>query len=121
MNEDEVLAFVHTDISSVWTLELLLFLKRSAGRAWPIGELVLEMRSSSMAVAQALGRLQAAGFVSEKSGGTYCFEPRSSRHGDLAAEIERLSTQKPMALIKAIAEIPNEKLRNFSDAFKLRE
>ena len=121
MNEDEVLGFVHTDIGSVWALELLLFLKRSANRNWQVGELVVELRSSSMAVAQALDRLQAAGFVNENSPGTYSFEPRSSRHRNMAADIERLSAQKPMALIKAIAEIPNEKLRNFSNAFKLKD
>lgn len=121
MNEDEVLAFVHTDIGSVWAVELLIFLKGHSDRAWEINDLVLTLRSSSMAVAQAIARLRTAGFVNEKSPGTYCFEPRSSRHLEMAAAIEKLSAQKPMTLAKAIAEIPNEKLRNFSDAFKFRE
>lgn len=121
MNEDEVLAYVHTDIGSVWAVELLIFLKGRPGRAWRIEDLVLALRSSSLAVAQAIERLQAAGFVSQKSPGTYSFEPRSSRHLEMAAAIEKLSAEKPMTLAKAIAEIPNEKLRSFSDAFKLRD
>ena len=121
MNEDEVLAFVHTDIGSVWALELLIFLKRNPKRNWKLADLVLELRSSSTAVIQAAARLQAAGFISEKSKGTYRFEPRSPRHYEMAIAIESLYAEKPMALIKAIAAIPDEKLRNFSDAFKLRE
>lgn len=121
MNEDEVLAFVHTDIGSVWAVELLIFLMGHPERAWEIKDLVLALRSSSMAVAQAMTRLRAAGFISEKSPGTYRFEPRSSRHLEMAAAIQKLSAQKPMTLAKAIAEIPNEKLRNFSDAFKFRD
>jgi hypothetical protein len=121
VNDDEVLAFVHTDVGSVWAIELLIFLKGHSERAWEIKDLVLALRSSSMAVAQAMTRLQAAGFVSEKSPGSYSFEPRSSRHLEMATAIEKLSAQKPMTLARAIAEIPNEKLRNFADAFKLRE
>ena len=121
LNEEEVLAFVHTEVGSVWALELLIFLKANPERNFRRDELVLQLRSSSMAVAQALTRLRSNGFVEETPGGTYCFAPRSPRHVDMAAAIERISFEKPMTLVKAIAEIPNEKLRNFSDAFKIRD
>ena len=119
--EQEVLAFVHSELGSVWALELLIFLKGNPERNFSLDDLVLQMRSSSMAVAQALTRLKDNGFAEETAGGTYRFAPRSPRHFDMAAAIERVSTQKPMTLIKAIAEIPNEKLRSFSDAFKIRD
>ena len=119
MNEEEVLAFVHTELGSVWALELLILLKANPGRHFRLDELVLQLRSSSMAVAQALTRLKDNGFADEKPDGTYCFAPRSPRHREMAAAIEAISIAKPMSLIKAIAEIPNEKLRNFSDAFKI--
>lgn len=121
MNEEEVLAFIHTDLGSVCAVELLLLLKRDTGKDWQRQKLISALRSSSMAVTQAISRLQAAGMISEKSPGTYRFEPRSPRHQEMAAAIERISAEKPMTLIKAIAEIPNEKLRNFSDAFKFRD
>lgn len=121
LKEEEVLAFVHTDIGSVWALELLIFLKIHPDRNFRLDELVLQLRSSSMAVAQALSRLQAIGLAGERPDGTYYFHPRSPRHREMAAAIESISTEKPMSLIKAIAEIPNEKLRNFSDAFKIRD
>lgn len=121
MTEEEVLAFVHSELGSVWALELLIFLKGNPDQNFRLEELVLQLRSSSLAVAQALARLRDNGFVDETPGGTYRFAPRSPRHVDMAAAIERISFEKPMTLIKAIAEIPNEKLRNFSDAFKIRD
>ena len=121
MTEEEVLAFVHSELGSVWALELLIFLKGNPDRNFRLEELVLQLRSSSLAVAQALARLRDNGFADETPGGTYRFAPRSPRHVDMAAAIERISFEKPMTLIKAIAEIPNEKLRNFSDAFKIRD
>jgi hypothetical protein len=121
LNEDEVLAFVHTEIGSVWAVELLIFLKTHSHEGWSSEDLVLALRSSSMAVAQAINRLHAAGFIREQIPGTFRFEPRSSAHLEIAQAIATLSAQKPMKLARAIAEIPNEKLRNFSDAFKFRE
>lgn len=98
-----------------------MFLKSNPDKSFRLEELVLQLRSSSMAVAQALTRLKDNGFTQEKPDGTYAFAPRSPRHREMAAAIETVSTQKPMTLIKAIAEIPNEKLRNFSNAFKFRD
>lgn len=121
LKEEEVLAFVHSELGSVWALELLTLLKANPDKHFRLGELVLQLRSSSMAVAQALTRLTENGFAGEKPDGTYCFAPRSPRHREMAAAIEALSMEKPMSLIKAIAEIPNEKLRSFSDAFKIRD
>lgn len=121
MNEDEILAFVHTEIGSVWAVELLIFLKTEPDRGWRVEDLVLSLRSSSLAVAQAINRLHGAGFIREQSPGVFKFEPRSSAHLEIAQAIELLSAQKPMKLIKAVAEIPSEGLRNFSDAFKFRD
>jgi hypothetical protein len=121
LSEEEVLAFVHTEIGSVWAVELLIFLKAHPDRPWSSQDLVLELRSSSMAVAQAINRLHGAGFIREHASGSFRFEPRSAAHLEIADAIARLSAQKPMTLARAVAEIPNEKLRNFSDAFKFRE
>jgi hypothetical protein len=121
LREEEVLAFVHSELGSVWALELLILLKSNADKNFRLEELVLQLRSSSLAVAQGLTRLKDNGFAEEKADGTYCFAPRSPRHLQMATAIQSLSVEKPMTLIKAIAEIPNQQLRNFSDAFKIRD
>ena len=88
LNEDEVLAFVHTEIGSVGAVELLIFLKTHLDQDWGIEELVLALRSSSVAVAQAINRLHGAGFVRQvqtsvsisssvrKPHSRSCFNPR---------------------------------------------
>lgn len=120
MHEEEVLAFVHSELGSVWALELLILLKSTPDKNFRMDELVLQLRSSSLAVAQGLTRLKANGFAAETADGTYRFAPRSPRHLQMAKAIQSISVEKPMTVIKAIAEIPNQQLRNFSDAFKIR-
>jgi hypothetical protein len=121
LSEEEVLAFVHSELGSLWALELLLFLKGHEQKAFRLEQLVVQLRSSSTAVTQALTRLNRCGLADVNPDGTYRFAPHSPRHREVAAAIEALSTHKPMAVIKAIAELPDEKLRNFSDAFKFRD
>src|SRR5687767_14164154 len=96
-------------------------MKRVRARSWDHGELVRELRSSGTAVSDALNRLARAGFVSENPMGNYSFAPNSPELDRLADEIETVYTNRPLSVIKAIVAAPTEKLRIFSDAFKLKE
>ena len=51
MNSD-LIEFVEMSFGSVWSLELLLLLYRDPPRKWTSGELVHELRSSEVVVAQ---------------------------------------------------------------------
>jgi hypothetical protein len=62
-----------------------------------------------------------AGLVSQRDDGRYAFDPASPRHELLAAEIEKAYNSTPMSVVKAIIASPDEKLRAFSDGFKLKE
>jgi predicted transcriptional regulator len=121
VSEEEVIGFIRTYVGSVYTLELLLLLKRNPQKAWETGDLVRELRSSGTAVADALQRMIAAGLVSEHPPGRYAFTPASPKHEMLAAEIQKAYSNTPMSVVKAIIAAPDEKLRAFSDAFKLKE
>jgi hypothetical protein len=121
VNEAEVLDFVRAQLGSVYTLELMIRLKQSPGRLWQSGELVRELRSSRTAVADGLDRLKRASMVREDPAGCFCFAPASSEGEALAVEIERIYTSKPISVVKAIMAAPDDKLRAFSDAFKLKE
>jgi predicted transcriptional regulator len=118
--EEDIIAFIRTHIGSLYALELLLLIKRDRGKSWQSGELVRELRSSRTAVAEALNRLLKAGLVLEGSGG-YSYAPASPERERLADEIEKAYVSRPMTLVKAIVAAPDEKLREFSDAFKLKE
>jgi hypothetical protein len=55
------------------------------------------------------------------SDGRYQYGPALPEMDDVAAQIERLYGERPLAMAKAIMSAPNEKLRIFSDAFKLKD
>jgi predicted transcriptional regulator len=108
-------------LGSVYALELFLMMKRVREKSWSVDELVRELRSSGTAVTDALNRLVGVGFVVENPPGNYAFAPKSPELERLAAKIEMIYTNKPISVIKAIVAAPTEKLRLFSDAFKLKE
>ena len=121
MTEDEVLAFVSGTVASLWALELLLLIHRQPERGWQIGELVRELRASTQVVRQALGTLAARGLVAPDDAGLFCYRPASPQLESFVLEAGKLYAAKPLAVINAIAAAPNEKLRIFADAFRLKE
>jgi hypothetical protein len=118
--EEEIYAFVRQSIGSVWALELLLLLQRSRARVWHADELVRELRSSQTIVEVALTQLQAGGLVTQSESG-YFYQPASSDLERLADGLQRVYAAKPISVVKAIMTAPNDKLRIFSDAFKLKD
>jgi hypothetical protein len=121
VTDDDILAFVRKSIKSVWALELLLLLRREQSRAWAHQELVRELRSSDAIIVEAAASLRAAGFVAAEPGEVYRYAPASAELDHIAAQIEATHAAKPLALAKAIMSAPNDKLRIFADAFKLKD
>ena len=120
MTEQEILSFVAASLRSVWALEVLLLLRREGTKAWRLDDIIRETRSSEMAVGDAILLLQKAGLVAQENG-LYRYWPATPSLEVFAAEIQTLYAVKPTSVIKAILSAPNDKLRNFSDAFKLKE
>jgi hypothetical protein len=120
VTEADLLAFVGASIRSVWALELLLFLKRNSARSWDEDGLILELRSSSVVIREALTALEAAGLI-RNSGDAYQYGAASPTLDQIASELERLYAAKPVAVVNAIVSPPSEQLRVFSDAFKLKD
>jgi hypothetical protein len=121
VNEDDVLGFVQRSIKSVWALELLLLLRRDRQRIWRAEDMVLEMRSSDAAVGEALAGLRSIGFVTADSAGLHTYQPASAELDRIAERIQEVYAAKPLAVVKAITSAPNDKLRLFSDSFKLKD
>lgn len=59
----ELAAFIRDHFRSVWTLELLLFLKENASSSWPNEALVRALRASDAIVINSLDILFAGGLV----------------------------------------------------------
>ena len=120
MTDEEIFAFIRASVRSVWALELLMLLRRDPARAWHPDELVRELRGSPAIVQEELAGLRSAGLVGEADG-RYRYGPASAAQDGLAGALQETYAARPMTVVKAIMAAPNEKLRIFSDAFKLWE
>jgi hypothetical protein len=121
VNEEEVIAFIRAHIASVYTLELLLLVRRNRDRSWQANDLVKELRSSGTAVTEALTRLVQAGLISEDADRHFRYAPASPERERIAEAIEKAYASTPLAVVKAIVAAPDQKLQAFSDAFRLKE
>ena len=120
MTEDDVLHFVAASFVSLWAVELVLLLRRHGDRAFTRDELIRELRSSHVAVAEALANLHSAGLVIEESD-HYRFRAGSPPVDSLMAELAKLYAVKPAAVMRAVLSSSDQKLRTFSDAFRLKD
>ena len=121
MEDADILAFVGATVKSVWALELLLLMRRERGHAWPMADLVRELRASTLVVAEALDSLTSSGLVATDESGQSCYRPASEQLDSFVHGAEALYAAKPVAVINAIATAPSEKLRIFAEAFRLKE
>jgi hypothetical protein len=121
MTEGDILTFARNNFRSVRSIELLILLKRDSTKSWRLDEVVRELRSSMLAMRDAMACLQVAELVAEVSKETYLYRPRTRALGDLADSFQLLYARKPTAVLSAIFEAPNDRLRNFANAFKLKE
>ena len=121
MTEDDVLTFAASSMSSLWSLELLLFLKKDARQARTPSELIRDLRSSQTVVDDVLVALRERGLVKESEPGRWRYQPATPQLDAIVAGLEDLYAVKPAAVIKAIVTAPDRKLRLLSDAFKIKE
>lgn len=119
MNSD-LTAFVEYSFGSVWALELLLLLHQHADRCWPHEELVSELRSSDVVVADSIKRLVQSGLIVVEDTGLVRYAPASQEQNDLVRELDEVYRTRPDAIRRMIVQSPAEKLKSFSDAFKLK-
>lgn len=111
--------FLQDSFGSVWSLEILLALHREPGRVWTAAELIDELRSSEVVVRQGLDGLLAAGLIVTEEGGGVRYGPASPDQDRLVRELAEVYRVKPGAVRRVIVQSPAEKLRTFSDAFRI--
>jgi hypothetical protein len=121
VTEQETISFIQTSIRSVWALEVLLFLRRNGQRCWWVEEIIRELRSSQTIVVSALGLLEALGLIVKDPDGSFQYRRASESLASISDQVAEIYAARPTAVIQAIASAPNQNLRMFSDAFKLKE
>jgi hypothetical protein len=119
--EQTVLEFVGQTFRSIWPVELLLTLYQRPDQRWPFDTLVGEIRASRSIVHDALQSLLAAGFIVIDPDGLYRYQPDSPEREDMARAVIDLYNRKPRAVMRSIFPAPRDRIRTFTDAFRLRK
>lgn len=111
--------FIAASFRSVWSLELLLLLKRSPG-LHERSDLIAQLRASELVVQQSLDGLVAAGLAVVDGDGRAEFRPASPDLLTRIEEVEELYAKKPDAVRRTIVGGSTSGLDAFSNAFLLR-
>jgi hypothetical protein len=117
--DDDAAAFARTAIGSVSALELLILLRHERENSYRVVELVRELRSSELAVSQGLDHLIQFGLVAGSPDSGYHYQQRSPQLDAFCERVEAFYVRKPVSLIRALLDTPDEKLRLFADAFRI--
>lgn len=117
--DPEVLALISRGLTSVWALEVLLLLLATPEREWHEAELVRELRASPMIVREAVAAMINIGVAAMTRRGTLTY----AAPGPLDRTVRQLADafkDRPVTVVRAIAEAPDERIKTFADAFRLR-
>ncbi|MCD2322942.1 hypothetical protein LQ953_02795 [Sphingomonas sp. IC-56] len=118
--KQEVSSFIRSTFRSVWSLELLCFLRKHQDRAWRFAELVVAMRSSDLVVSQSADALVAAGLLVRETPDAIRYCPVNEQVDRLATAAEELYAQRPDSVRRMIVSAGSSSVSQFADAFKLR-
>jgi DNA-binding IclR family transcriptional regulator len=117
MLDEELLDFLRASIRSTWALELLLLLRKQV-RGAAADELVRTLRGTPALVSTCLDQLSAAGLVAREETGVWRYAPVSDALAALVTKLDAAYAERPVAVVNAIVASPNDRLKNFSDAFR---
>lgn len=120
---EEIKKFITERIDSVELLEVLLFLRAKPDREWSAEEVSNELRSSPASIARRLADLHTHEllFLREGSPPRYRYSPRTNNVILMIDRLARVYEMSRARVIDLIFSKPADKLRHFSDAFKLRK
>lgn len=118
-----VRAFIGNCIKSVGQLEVLLALHAEPKRGWTVHEVSDRLRTSEAAAAEQLHQLESHDLANRvgDSPATYQYAPRDEETARAVRDTADAYARRRVSVISLIYANPNEKLRSFSNAFKLRE
>jgi hypothetical protein len=119
-SQHDIQSFIRSTFRSVWSLEMLLFLRDHRERAWSAVELITALRASDVIVAQSMEALVAAGLIATEQGGSARYLPVSEDLDQLVEGAKIQYSKSPDAVRRQIVLSSQSGLTAFADAFKLR-
>ena len=118
---DGVRAFLLQCIDSVEQLEVLLHLHRTPQEFWTSESVAQALYSNPASIAQRLAGLHSNGLLIQTSGSAYRYQPKTAELDVTVSQLAETYRQRRVAVITVIASKPLEKVRAFSEAFRLRK
>ncbi|MDQ2103308.1 hypothetical protein [Azospirillum isscasi] len=118
MLSDDALIFLQHSIKTVWTLEILLILRRDPDRGWSPEDLIRESRSSTLILQEVLGNLGRAGLIAVDANSRFRYRSATPALERLVSEIAAAQSRRPAAVTKALLSVSSDKIQNFAEAFR---
>lgn len=118
-----VRAFIADHIDSVLQLEVLLLIHASPGRQYTRADIARELRINPEWVEKQLVILQVKGLLAGQPNGaegTYQYAPKSPDLDDAVRGLAAAYVDYRVTVTSLIFATPNDQLRSFADAFRLR-
>lgn len=115
----ELSSFIRDHFRSVWTLELLLYLKDNSSAAWRSEALVQALRASDAIVSKGLEVLLTGGIIVLDEEGRAQYAPATEELRKLVGDTQELYSRKPDAVRRLIVS-SSSGLSAFADSFRLR-
>lgn len=99
---------------------MLLLLRERAGEGHSLDDLVRELRATPSLVRRCLDQLEAGGLIACEPGDRCRYAPASPVLAEMCTALEAAYRERPLTIINAISAAHDDRLRNFSDAFRLK-
>jgi hypothetical protein len=115
----EVVEFIHRHLPSVEQLEVLLLLRRAHPEPRTVEAIDHEIGSSAASIRSRCEDLARRGFLSAGPDGAWAYVAEPARDAAVDA-VARAYRDRRVSVITAIASRPNDLLRTFADAFRIR-
>jgi hypothetical protein len=121
--DERVRAFIQDHVGSIAELEVILLLRGDPGREWTAAEVAQTLRLGADWSRIHLARLAASGILTEQPGAParYCLSRSSPGLAETLNAIAEAYAHRQRSIIQLIYANPDDKIRTFADAFKLRK
>jgi hypothetical protein len=119
-NDADTMAFIRATFGSIWSLELLLILKRRPDHDWSRSELIAGLSASDQVLDRGTADLLAAGLIVNGAEQCIRYAPRSVALDKLAGDAARLFGARPTMVRRLIVTGETDPVTRFADAFRIR-
>ena len=118
--DSKVCEFIDRYIDSVEQLEILLLLKETSPRSWTAPQINEKIQSHLASVQERLAGLCKMNLVA-CAGDVFAYPGTDSSQDETVAKLASIYLKRRIRVIELIFSRPKNKLRDFSDAFKIRK